>query len=43
VLCSLQDHLRTGTYDLDHPILDGAKKTQTVGAPGRGICSVLFL
>jgi hypothetical protein len=27
VLCSSQDHLRTRTRDLDHPILCGAKNT----------------
>jgi hypothetical protein len=29
VLCSLQDHLRTRTHDLDHPILVGAKNTDS--------------
>jgi hypothetical protein len=29
VLCSLQDHLRTGTRDLDHPVLAGAKNTDS--------------
>jgi hypothetical protein len=27
VLCSSQDHLRTGTHDLDHPVLAGAENT----------------
>jgi hypothetical protein len=42
VLYSSQDYLRTGTRDLNHPVLAGAK-TPTVGATGRGIYSVLFL
>jgi hypothetical protein len=29
VLCSLQDHLRTKTHNLDHPVLTGAKNTDT--------------
>jgi hypothetical protein len=29
VFYSLQDHLRTGTHDLDHPILVGAKNTNS--------------
>jgi hypothetical protein len=29
VLCSSQDHLRTGIYDLDHPILADAENTDT--------------
>jgi hypothetical protein len=27
VLCSSQDHLGTGTHDLDHPVLTGAETT----------------
>jgi hypothetical protein len=30
VFYSLQDHLRTGTRNLDYPILDGAKNTNTM-------------
>jgi hypothetical protein len=29
VLCSSQDHLRTGMRDLDHPILAGAENTDS--------------
>jgi hypothetical protein len=29
VLCSSQDHLRTRTHDLDHPILAGAENTDS--------------
>jgi hypothetical protein len=29
VLCSLQDHLGTGTHDLDHPVLAGATNTDS--------------
>jgi hypothetical protein len=29
VLCSSQDHLRTGTRDLDHSVLTGAKNTNS--------------
>jgi hypothetical protein len=29
VLCSLQDHLGTGTHDLYHPVLVGAKNTDS--------------
>jgi hypothetical protein len=29
VLYSLQDNIRTGTHDLDHPILVGAKNTDS--------------
>jgi hypothetical protein len=42
VLYSSQDHLGTGTCDLTHPVLAGAKNS-IVGTPGRGIYSVLFL
>jgi hypothetical protein len=38
----LQDHLRTGAHDLNHPVL-ASVKTPPVNVPGRGICSVLFL
>jgi hypothetical protein len=34
VLGSSQDHRRTGTRDLDHPVLAGAKNTNT-DAPER--------
>jgi hypothetical protein len=27
VLCSSQDHLRTGMCDLDHPVLTGVENT----------------
>jgi hypothetical protein len=40
MLCSSQDHLETGTRDLDHPVLTGAKNTNkslTTLAPGRKI------
>jgi hypothetical protein len=40
VLHSSQDHLRIGTHDLATLYLVDAK-TPTIGAPGRGICSVL--
>jgi hypothetical protein len=33
VICSSQDHLRTGTHDLNHPDLTGAKKTPTPSEP----------
>jgi hypothetical protein len=42
MLFSSQDYLRTGTRDLDHPVLAGAK-TPLVDTPGRRIWSVLFL
>jgi hypothetical protein len=29
VFCSSQDHLRTGTSDLDHPVFSGAENTDT--------------
>jgi hypothetical protein len=29
VLCSLQEHLRIGTRDLDHPVLTDAENTDT--------------
>jgi hypothetical protein len=29
MLCSSQDHLRTGTRNLDHPVLAGAKNTNS--------------
>jgi hypothetical protein len=35
MLCSSQDHLRTGTRDLDHPVLDGLKNTDKSGDVGR--------
>jgi hypothetical protein len=41
VLHSTQDHLRTGTRNLDYPISCLCKKTPVDGMPGRGICSVL--
>jgi hypothetical protein len=31
VLCSFQDHLRTGMCDLDHPILARAENTDSQG------------
>jgi hypothetical protein len=43
IVHSSQDHLRTGTRDLDHPISYRCKKTPMVGALGKEICSVLFL
>jgi hypothetical protein len=43
IVHSSQDHLRTGTRDLDHPISCRCKKTPMVGALGKEICSVLFL
>jgi hypothetical protein len=30
VICSSQDHLETGTRDLDHLVLAGAKNTDTL-------------
>jgi hypothetical protein len=29
VLCSSQDHLKTGTHDLDHPVLAGVENTDS--------------
>jgi hypothetical protein len=37
VLGSLQDHLRTGTRDLDHPILASAKNTNSWHARKRDL------
>jgi hypothetical protein len=30
VFYSLQDHLRTGTHNIDHPVLAGAENTDNV-------------
>jgi hypothetical protein len=30
ILYSLQDHLETGTHDLDHPVLVGAENTNNI-------------